>query len=209
MSLAWKEILKATLIGLLIACAILGAFVGSMTLLRGEFTVDVNKFDAEIEWGEEVNLEGINIIDNRTLGLVTTPLTKDMIVSIEEAEHAGRKKIVFMHNNKEFTVYFDVKFRVEFMSNGELIDTQLVSTSSELVAPTAKPRTGYEFSHWDFDFTSELTQSIKINAVFKEIDYPSLDNITAEYGDILITLSTCEYTYTNGRFVVVAKKIIE
>ena len=33
--------------------------------------------------------------------------------------------------------------------------------------------------------------------------------VTAEYGDVLITLSTCEYTYTNGRFVVVAKKIIE
>ena len=33
--------------------------------------------------------------------------------------------------------------------------------------------------------------------------------ITAEFGDQLITLSTCEYTYTNGRFVVVAKKIVE
>ena len=33
--------------------------------------------------------------------------------------------------------------------------------------------------------------------------------VTAEYGDELITLSTCEYTYENGRFVVVAKKIVE
>ena len=33
--------------------------------------------------------------------------------------------------------------------------------------------------------------------------------VTAEYGDMLITLSTCEYTYTNGRFVVVAKKVVE
>ena len=33
--------------------------------------------------------------------------------------------------------------------------------------------------------------------------------VTAEFGDQLITLSTCEYTYTNGRFVVVAKKIVE
>ena len=31
--------------------------------------------------------------------------------------------------------------------------------------------------------------------------------VDAEYGDHLITLSTCEYTYTNGRFVVVAKKV--
>lgn len=34
-------------------------------------------------------------------------------------------------------------------------------------------------------------------------------SVSAEYGDMLITLSTCEYTYTNGRFVVVAKKIVE
>ena len=31
--------------------------------------------------------------------------------------------------------------------------------------------------------------------------------VTAEYGDELITLSTCEYSTDNGRFVVVAKKI--
>jgi sortase B len=31
----------------------------------------------------------------------------------------------------------------------------------------------------------------------------------AEYGDKLLTLSTCEYTHTNGRFVVIAKLITE
>lgn len=33
--------------------------------------------------------------------------------------------------------------------------------------------------------------------------------VDAEYGDSLITLSTCEYSRTNGRMVVVAKRIIE
>ena len=33
--------------------------------------------------------------------------------------------------------------------------------------------------------------------------------VSAEYGDKLITLSTCEYSRTNGRLVVVAKKITE
>lgn len=33
--------------------------------------------------------------------------------------------------------------------------------------------------------------------------------VTAEYGDKLITLSTCEYSRSNGRMVVVAKKIAE
>ena len=33
--------------------------------------------------------------------------------------------------------------------------------------------------------------------------------VTAEYGDQLITLSTCEYSRTNGRMVVVAKLLEE
>ena len=33
--------------------------------------------------------------------------------------------------------------------------------------------------------------------------------VDAEYGDKLITLSTCEYSRTNGRLVVVAKKVAE
>lgn len=32
--------------------------------------------------------------------------------------------------------------------------------------------------------------------------------VDAEYGDQLLTLSTCEYFYKNGRFVVVAKKVV-
>ena len=32
--------------------------------------------------------------------------------------------------------------------------------------------------------------------------------MSTEYGDKLITLSTCEYSRTNGRMVVVAKKIV-
>ena len=33
--------------------------------------------------------------------------------------------------------------------------------------------------------------------------------VTAEYGDKLITLCTCEYTNKNGRLVLVAKKVVD
>ena len=33
--------------------------------------------------------------------------------------------------------------------------------------------------------------------------------VVATYGDTLLTLSTCDYTYPNGRFVVVARKVVE
>ena len=195
MSLARREILKATLIGILVACAILGMIVLSAVLLKGEYTIDVDKFDSDIEWGESVSLEGIEIIDNRTLGFLSMPLTRDKVVSIDDTDEAGRKKIVFIHNNREFTVYFDVKYKVEFLSYGEIIDTQRVFGKDEIVPPVATPKTGYEFSHWDVDLSQELTGNVQVNAVFKEIEYPSLQGITATYGDTLgdITLPSNEY----------------
>lgn len=33
--------------------------------------------------------------------------------------------------------------------------------------------------------------------------------VTAEYGDRLLTLSTCEYSRNNGRMVIVAKRIAD
>ena len=39
-----------------------------------------------------------------------------------------------------------------------------------------------------------------------EPTFVGLQTVTPEYGDKLITLSTCEYSRTNGRLVIVAKK---
>ena len=49
----------------------------------------------------------------------------------------------------------------------------------------------------------------EFNAFIAEVKRLSLydTGLTAEYGDKLLTLSTCEYTLPNGRFVVVAKRI--
>ena len=50
----------------------------------------------------------------------------------------------------------------------------------------------------------------KFNQFIKEVHSRQLYDTgwTAGYGDELLTLSTCEYTYKNGRFVVIAKKVV-
>lgn len=50
-----------------------------------------------------------------------------------------------------------------------------------------------------------IANIVSITAAERKAKYDT--GITAEYGDQLLTLSTCEYTYPNGRFVVVAKKV--
>ena len=54
----------------------------------------------------------------------------------------------------------------------------------------------------DPDVFAEYMEQVKAAAIYDT-------GITAEYGDELITLSTCSYHTENGRFVVVAKKMCE
>lgn len=62
------------------------------------------------------------------------------------------------------------------------------------------------FKYYQFiDAASEK----EFNSYMKEMEAMSLyeTGVTAQYGDKLLTLSTCDYSVTDGRFVVVAKRI--
>ena len=189
MSIAFKRIIKFTLLGLLIAVNVLGVKIFTKVQNEGTYTVETtDEFISVIEWGEEISIDGIKIKDNRFLGIIETDITEDMIISVDDTDVAGRKQMVIEHNGKQLVVYFDVKYRVEFLSYGEIIDTQLVVDPSELNLPEPTPKTGYEFSHWDYNLSEGLNSSVQINAVFKEIDYPVIADLTATYGDTLADL---------------------
>lgn len=189
MTIATKRMIKIVLWMLLIAMNVVGFMAVSNVSKNGSYTVDTQEFNSVIEWGEDVSIDDVKIIDNRVFGLVKTTLTEDMIVSIEDTDTAGQKKIVFEHNKKQFTVIFDVKYKIEFVAYGKVIDTQMVVTPDELNLPTPDAKTGFEFSHWDYDFSQGFTRSVKIDAVFKETKYPALTMLDATYGDTLADLT--------------------
>lgn len=59
-----------------------------------------------------------------------------------------------------------------------------------------------------YQFIDAMSE-VEFNSNMKEMADMSLydTGVTASYGDRLLTLSTCDYQETNGRFVVVAKKV--
>ena len=57
-----------------------------------------------------------------------------------------------------------------------------------------------EYTLMDEDQFDEFMENVHARQLYDT-------GVAAEYGDQLLTLSTCEYTYPNGRFVVVAKKV--
>ena len=75
-----------------------------------------------------------------------------------------------------------------------------------LSAFTTPVYTGNDFNYYSFIKAQKgadyeyFIREIKRKAIYET-------GITAEYGDKLLTLSTCEYSQRNGRMVVVAKKI--
>ena len=75
-----------------------------------------------------------------------------------------------------------------------------------LSAFTTPVYTGNDFNYYSFIKAQKgadyeyFIREIKRKAIYET-------GITAEYGDKLLTLSTCEYSQQNGRMVVVAKKI--
>lgn len=61
------------------------------------------------------------------------------------------------------------------------------------------------FQYYNYVESNELTFNTYVNECKQRALYDT--GIDAEYGDKLITLSTCEYSSDNGRLIVVAKKI--
>lgn len=57
-----------------------------------------------------------------------------------------------------------------------------------------------EYTNMDEAEFAEFLENVRARALYDT-------GVEVEYGDELLILSTCEYTYKNGRFVVVAKKV--
>ena len=65
---------------------------------------------------------------------------------------------------------------------------------------------GQGYSYHLFDDAADEAEFNQFIATIKSMAYYET-GVTAQYGDKLITLSTCEYSLTNGRHVVVAKRV--
>ena len=79
-------------------------------------------------------------------------------------------------------------------------------TYQVLAAFTTPVYTGNDFAYYAFTKAGSETEYDSFLSAVKERSFYDTE-ITAAYGEKLLTLSTCEYSQKNGRMVVVAKKI--
>lgn len=116
--------------------------------------------------------------------------------------------IIYAHNMKDGTMFADLsKYEDEdFYSEHKIInfDTLYERGKYELVA-AFRTDSGHDFEYYNFITANNSKEYDKfITEIKKRAIYDT--GITPVIGDELITLSTCSYHESDGRFVVVARK---
>ena len=119
------------------------------------------------------------------------------------------KLVIYGHHMKNGTMFSDLcnYADADFCKEHPIINFDTLSGFGEYqVVAVFK----FDTNHEDFrynEYTQMNEEQFKefMSQVHARQCYDT--GVDAEYGDQLITLSTCEYTYNNGRFVVVAKKV--
>lgn len=120
--------------------------------------------------------------------------------------------IIYGHHMKNGTMFADLCKYVskDFYEQHKIIRFDTLSAFGEyeivaVVKTVATANEGFKYYHF-VDAEDEAAFNAYVTGC-KELSLYDT-GISAEYGDKLITLSTCEYSRTNGRMVVVAKLIV-
>jgi len=131
---------------------------------------------------------------------ICDPDTSDNVI-IYGHHMNSRKMFAALNRYKQQSFYEEHKRIVyETLNGAEVYEV--------IFAFTTPVYTGHDFQYYAFaDAENAEDFNGYISACRSRALYDT--GITAEYGDRLLTLSTCEYSQKNGRMVVVAKKINE
>ena len=119
--------------------------------------------------------------------------------------------VIYGHHMKDGTMFgqLDKYLNESFWESHQYIyfDTLYEKQTYRIFAvfkTSANPGAG--FSYYKFNDAADAQEFDAYVATCKELSFYDT-GITPVYGDKLITLSTCEYTLSNGRFVVVAVRV--
>ena len=120
--------------------------------------------------------------------------------------------IIYGHHMKDGSMFADLcKYESENFYNEHKIihfDTLSEFCDYEIVCvfkTSAYSEDGFKYYHFVDAENAEAFQEFILTCKALAL-YDT--GVSAEYGDKLITLSTCEYSRTNGRMVVVAKQVV-
>ncbi|MBE5764457.1 MAG: hypothetical protein E7339_02505 [Clostridiales bacterium] len=128
-------------------------------------------------------LHGTNDGSNKYHGFIVE-VREDMIVSIDSTDTVGDKKLVIAYAGRELVISFTVKYKVSFLSMGEVFDTQYVLTPEEIQFPNPPKQEGYTFAnYWETEVPEELTDNMQFEAHYyvNAFEAPKLETVELTY----------------------------
>ena len=119
--------------------------------------------------------------------------------------------IIYGHNMKNGTMFAALtKYKSKsFWQEHRFITLETsggIRTYEVICALATDVSADNSFPYYEFSHTVNKNEFDTYVASCKRLAYYDI-GLTAEYGDQLLTLSTCEYTHENGRFLVIAKRV--
>ncbi len=136
-------------------------------------TIKLNCFKRHSVEGERDKYHGFEV-----------EVRQDMVVSGGETDSVGEKQLVIAYAEREFTVSYTVKYKVEFLSKGEVFNTQYLLSIEELVVPEVPTHKGYTFAnYWETEIPEELTDNMQFEAHYynNSLRAPKLETVEATY----------------------------
>ena len=153
------------------------------------YKIDDSSFESVVAYNSAISFDGLNIIVQDGDKQTPVAVTPDMIVSCDDTTTVGNKKITIKYKEETLTVNFVVKYKVDFVVDSQIYETQYVLTKDEIIIPAQNPTLAeYDFVGWDYDFDSQINDNVTINAqlTIAGSGVPKLATYyNATYGDTL------------------------
>ncbi|MBO7149958.1 MAG: hypothetical protein J6V71_03585, partial [Clostridia bacterium] len=201
--LSLKRVITTILLGLTIVFS--GLFVACGLLQQDTYSLQSDKIGNVLVYQSELDFD--QYFSNTYIKKTTEggeefliPVTSDMLVGEIDTSSVGTKSVKFEYNSKQIDFEYVVKYKVEFLVNGEVFDTQLVLNKNELDLTKTPTKEGSSFINWEA-ITEELDGNVQINALFTEdVVLPQLQTLSAMYEDTLGSLTLPSNKFGSWQF---------
>ena len=195
---------KALKIILPVIASLLLSTVGLLFIKEADYRLDSKEFNTTVAYQEEVDLSGLQIVEIVDEEETYIPVDESMVTSCDSTSSVGEKSLKIAYNDNEFEVKFTVKYRVKFLSNGDVIDTQYVLSASQINVPEDPSKSGFEFDGWSPSVPNVINDNMVFEAEFRDVpkEVPNLaSSYDVTYGDTLADIDLPSNAYGSWEFV--------
>ena len=157
---------------------------------RYEIELDTTEFESVVPYDSEFDYQSIKLVYKAYLGEEEQPfyeskisLKPNMVTGGLDTTTPGEKELIIEYGGESFLLPYVVKYQVDFLSKGEVFNTQYVLSSDEVVVPQAKEQEGYTFAYWKSEVPEVLTENVAIEAHYynNALHAPALETIHCTY----------------------------